>query len=116
MALDKDVLVATGLLIGGIITVLKVAGKLPWTRNSSKAAPSAPSMAMSEETGGAKHISEEALGKLTALQGKIEDDYTPTEHQADKCRANHAELTTKFVTAVGESEKRILQAIKDNGK
>ena len=108
--IDQSILLKLALVIGGILGGAVGAKKLPLTRTSS------PQVQISDETGGNKHISEEALGKLTGLQDKLEEDYTPTDHQADKCRANHAELTTQFIKEVGKSEKRILDAIKENGK
>jgi len=70
---------------------------------------------VSGKTGGAKRISEESLGKITALKNGLKKEYLPIRLHQEICRANMAEVMTDVVRELRASEARILTAIKRNG-
>lgn len=104
------ILSGAGILIGGMITGIVGAKKLPFHRNGKQ-----HGIELSEETGGAKRISEEGLSKLNKLKRNLEDKYMTTDKHTDLCGKQQSDMKLYISKELNTHTTVILKAIKENG-
>lgn len=110
--ISANALIGAGLFLGGIFGGIIGATKLPMFRNNRG---STPPVSVSKKTGGNLHISEEALGKITGLETKMDEDFLTKDKHADLCQIANLEIKDFIKEKIEASTEQILTAIKTNG-